>query len=126
VVDDQPLVRRTLRSLLAKQSHWKVFEAENGKAALERIPVLKPHVVVMDIVMPEMSGIEAAYEIHQHRLETKVILISSHYTAQEADTLARMFADGSFIQKSEAGRELIPAISRLLPEESQAWPALKV
>jgi response regulator NasT len=56
VVDDQPFVRRTLRSLLAEQSHWKVYEAENGKVALDRIRELKPHVVVMDIVMPEMSG----------------------------------------------------------------------
>jgi DNA-binding NarL/FixJ family response regulator len=77
----------------------------------------------MDIVMPEMSGIEAAYEIHQRGLETKIILISSHYTPQEADTLARMFADGAFVPKSEAGKALIPAISRLLPEECAARPA---
>lgn len=120
VVDDQPYVRRTLRSLLAVQSHWKVHEAENGKVALDRIRKLKPHVVVMDIVMPEMGGIEAAYEIHQRALGTKVILISSHYTPEEAVTLRRMFADGAFLQKSEAGRELIPAISRLLPTECQA------
>jgi len=80
VVDDQPHVRRTIRSLLTEQSHWKVHEAENGKVALDRIRKLKPHVVVMDIVMPEMGGIEAAYEIHQRALGTKVILISSHYT----------------------------------------------
>lgn len=120
VVDDQRFVRRTLRSLLAKQSHWKVHEAENGKVALDLIPKLKPHVVVMDIVMPEMGGIEAAYEIRQRALGAKVVLISSHYTPDEAVTLKRLFADGAFLQKSEAGRELIPAISRLLPAECQA------
>jgi DNA-binding NarL/FixJ family response regulator len=123
VVDDQPYVRQTLRSLLAEQSHWKVFEAENGKVALDRIRALKPDVVVMDIVMPEMNGIEAAYEIRQHALGTKVILISSHYTPQEAAVLAHLFGDGNFIQKSEASKELIPAINRLLPEESQARTA---
>jgi DNA-binding NarL/FixJ family response regulator len=81
-----------------------------------------PHVVVMDVVMP-VGGIEAAYEIHQHRLETKVILISSHYTPEEADILARMFGDGAFIQKSETAKELLPAISRLLPIECQARTA---
>lgn len=119
VVDDQPFVRRTLRSLLAEQPHWRIHEAENGKAALDRVRELKPHVVVMDIVMPEMGGIEAAYEIHQRALGAKVILISSHYTPEEAVALKRMFADGAFLQKSEAGRELIPAISRLLPAECQ-------
>jgi len=123
VVDDLPLVRQTLRSLLAGQSHWKVFEAENGKVALDRIRELNPDVVVMDIVMPEMNGIDAAYEIHHLALGTKVILVSSHYTPQEADILAHMFADGSFIQKSEVDKGLIPAINRLLSGERRARKA---
>jgi two-component system, NarL family, sensor histidine kinase FusK len=56
VADDQPFVRRTLRSLLTHQTHWKICEAENGKAALERIRKEKPHVAVLDIVMPEMGA----------------------------------------------------------------------
>jgi two-component system chemotaxis response regulator CheY len=122
VVDDQAFVRRTLHSLLAQQSHWRVYEAENGKVALERIRALKPAVVVMDIVMPEMSGIEASYEIRKVAPETRIVLISSHYTPEEAAALARLFGDGNFIPKSEAAKQLIPAISRLLPEESQARP----
>ena len=120
VVDDQPYVRRTIRSLLAEQSHWKVYEAENGKVALDRARALKPHVVVMDIVMPVMSGIEAAYEIRHLAPETRIVLLSSHYTPEEAAMLARLFGDGNFIPKSEAAKQLIPSISRLLPEESQA------
>jgi hypothetical protein len=46
--------------------------------------------------------------------------MSSHYTPEEAALLARLFGDGNFIPKSEAARQLIPSISRLLPEESQA------
>lgn len=57
VVDDQQFVRRTLCSLLDKQPHWKVYEAEDGIAAVERARQIKPDVVVMDIVMPNMSGI---------------------------------------------------------------------
>ena len=60
VADDQKFVRQTLRSLLTQQSHWKVYEAENGKVALERVRQEKPQVAVLDIVMPEMNGIEAA------------------------------------------------------------------
>lgn len=120
VADDQRFVRTTLRSLLARQRHWKIYEAENGKAALEKVRKEKPHVVVMDIVMPEMSGIEAAYEIRRLAPETKIILISSYYTPEEAAHLARLFGDGNFIPKSEAGKELVKAVSRLLPQESRA------
>ena len=52
------MVRDTLLSLLRQQPHWTVYEAENGKDALDRARQIKPDVVVMDIVMPEMSGIE--------------------------------------------------------------------
>ena len=52
--------------------------------------------------------------------EVRVILMSSHYTIEEAAHLARLFGDGNFIEKSTIGKELIPAISRVLREESQA------
>jgi DNA-binding NarL/FixJ family response regulator len=119
VADDQQLVRRTLRSLLTQQSHWKIYEAENGKVALERIQKEKPQVAVLDIVMPEMGGIETAYEIRRLAPETKIILMSSYYTSEEAAHLARLFGDDNFIEKSQTGKELIPAINRLLPEESR-------
>jgi two-component system, chemotaxis family, chemotaxis protein CheY len=120
VVDDQKFVRRTLRSLLAQQPHWKIYEAENGKVALDRIREIHPDVVVLDIVMPEMNGMQAAYEIHQLRPTPKIVLISSHYTPEESAILARLFGDGNFIPKSEAGKRLVPAVSRLLSNESRA------
>src|ERR1700722_20530039 len=120
VVDDQQFVRRTLRSLLTQQKHWKICEAENGKVALERILDERPQVAVLDIVMPEMGGIEAAYEIRRLAPETKIVLMSSYYTPEEAAHLARLFGDVNFIAKSATGKQLIPAISRLLPEESRA------
>jgi DNA-binding NarL/FixJ family response regulator len=120
VVDDQPFVRDTLCSLLAEQPHWKIYEAENGRVALERVREIDPDVVVLDIVMPEMNGMQAAYEIHHLTLKAKIVLISSHYTPQESAILAHLFGDGNFIPKSEAGKTLVPAVSSLLPEESQA------
>ena len=119
IVDDQEFARRTLRSLLAEQAHWQIYEAENGKVALDQVREIKPDVAVLDIVMPEMGGIEAAYEIRQHAPQTKVILISSHYTPEEAAILGRLFSDSAFIQKSEAGKDLVPAISRLLSDRSR-------
>jgi DNA-binding NarL/FixJ family response regulator len=91
-----------------------------GKVALDRMPAVKPQVVVLDIIMPGMDGLQTADQIRRLVPETKIILISSHYTPHEAALIADLFGDGNFIQKSEIGRELVPAISRLLPPESQA------
>jgi DNA-binding NarL/FixJ family response regulator len=120
IVDDQELVRRSLRSLLARQEHWKVFEATDGKTAVDETRRIKPDVAILDIVMPVMSGIEAAYEMRRLAPDTKIILISSHYTPEEAAVLARLFGDGNFIAKSEAGTDLVAAINRMLPAESRA------
>jgi DNA-binding NarL/FixJ family response regulator len=120
VVDDHPFVRRAFCSLLGHQPHWKVYEADNGIAAVERAHEIKPDVIVMDIVMPNMSGIAAVYELRQVVPEAKVILISSYYTEEEAALLARLFGDGNFIEKSETGKQLIPTINRMLPLECQA------
>jgi len=120
VLDDQKYVRHTLHSLLAQQSHWKIYEAENGRVALDRIREIHPDVVVLDIALPEMNGMQAAYEIHHLGPTPKIVLISSHYTPEESAILARLFGDGNFIPKSEAGKTLIPTVSRLLPDESKA------
>ena len=61
LVDDQPFVRHTLHLLLAEQPHWKIYEAENGKVALDRVREIHPDVVILDIVMPEMNGMQAAF-----------------------------------------------------------------
>ena len=120
IVDDHALVRRTLRSLLAEQRHWKIYEASDGQEAVDKIRRLKPDVAILDIVMPRMSGIEAAYEVRRLVPDTKIILMSSHYTPEEAASLARVFGDGNFVAKSDMGKDLVPAISRILREEAGA------
>jgi DNA-binding response OmpR family regulator len=115
VVDDHPLVRRSLRSLLTEPG-YQVFEAANGRIAVETVHRVNPDVVVLDIVMPELDGLETARRIRQLISPPKLILISNHYTLEEAVMVARVYGDGNFIQKSEIGNELIPAISCLLRE----------
>lgn len=124
IVDDQRFVRQTLHALLTRESHWRVYEAESGAAALDLIREVRPHVVVLDLVMPEMNGVELAVEIRQMEAAPRIVLMSSHYSPEEAEVLARLFGDGNFVPKSEAGKLLIPTINRLLPEECQAKAAM--
>jgi DNA-binding NarL/FixJ family response regulator len=106
--------------MLMRQSHWKVYEAADGRAAVDRAREVKPDVAVIDLVMPKMNGLAAAYELRQLSPHTKIILISSHYVKEEAAHLVRLLGDGNFVPKSEIGKQLVPAINSLLPEESQA------
>jgi len=120
IVDDHRSVRKTLRALLARAPHWRVYDVESGAMALDLIREIRPHVALLDLVMPEMNGVELAIEIRQLENAPKIVLMSSHYSSEEAVVLARLFGDGNFVPKSEAAISLIPTISRLLPEECQA------
>ena len=120
IVDDHGGVRQTLRALLEWEPKWRIYDVESGALALDFIRRIHPHVALLDMVMPEMNGIELAIEIRKLDDAPKIVLMSSHYTPDEAAVLARLFGDGNFLPKSEAGKALIPTINRLLPEECQA------
>lgn len=113
VVDDHAVVRRSIRSLLAGETGWELREAENGRIAVDLSLKQRPDVVVLDLVMPVMNGMEAAYEIAKIAPKAKIVFISSHYTPEQATALTRLFG-ADFIQKSEVGKTLIPTINRLL------------
>jgi DNA-binding NarL/FixJ family response regulator len=68
----------------------------------------------MNIVIPVMGGLAAAYEIGHIAPETRIVFISSHYTPTQATSLTRLFGSAGFVPKSEVAKELIPTIKRLL------------
>lgn len=113
VVDDHELVRRNICSLLADETGFQLRQAENGRVAVEMSQKERPDVVVLDLVMPIMNGVEAAYEIAKIAPHAKIVFISSHYTTEQTTALARLFG-ADFVQKSEVAKELIPRINRLL------------
>jgi two-component system chemotaxis response regulator CheY len=119
VVDNRRFLRHSVCSLLADRSDWDVYEAESGKAALDRFQEVEPDVVVLAILMTEMNGLEAASKLRKLSPETRVIFMSCRYTPQEGAIITRLFG-GNFVQKSDLGTELIPTISRLLPPKSQS------
>lgn len=72
-------MRSGLRRLIESQSGWEVCgEAGNGQEAIEKALALKPDLVLMDITMPVMSGIEATRQIRQLSPETKIVIVSMH------------------------------------------------
>ena len=77
LADDHTIVRQGLSRLLEEQPGIKVVgEATNGRIAIERAKELKPDVVIMDIAMPRMNGIEAAKRIRKHLPKTKILILS--------------------------------------------------
>ncbi|EWG10396.1 chemotaxis protein CheY [Cytobacillus firmus DS1] len=77
IVDDAKFMRVTLSSILKKDDHEIVGEGENGKEAVDLFVNLKPDLVMMDITMPEMSGLEAVREIKRDNPNAKVIMCSA-------------------------------------------------
>jgi DNA-binding NarL/FixJ family response regulator len=79
IVDDHKIVRSGLRRLVERQSGWEVCgEAVNGKEAIEKALALNPDLVLMDISMPVMNGIEATRQMRRLSPRTKVVIVSLH------------------------------------------------
>jgi DNA-binding NarL/FixJ family response regulator len=83
IVDDNNLVRRLLRSWLEQHSEWDICgEAENGKMAVERVEELHPEIVILDLQMPLMNGLDAAREIKRLAPNTALIMFTAHASYQ--------------------------------------------
>jgi len=115
LADDHPAVRKTLRALLSEASVGICGEAENGRQAVDKARELQPDVVVLDLVMPEMNGLEAAYEIRQCAPCSKIILLSLHYSSHEGSALATSLRADAFVHKSALASDFLPTMARLLP-----------
>lgn len=114
IVDDQEFVREALRNLIEiSEPAWELSEAANGNEALEVFCETAPEVVVLDIVMVGMNGLEVSWRMREIAPDARIVFISSHYTTRDSSEMARLL-DGAFVPKAEVGRVLIPTIKRLL------------
>ena len=108
VVDDQMPFRMAAKTVVRVTSGFEVVgEAESGEAAVEQVDALHPDLVLMDINMPGINGIEAARRIHDAHPDVRVILLST-YTSDDlpADALA---SGASYINKDEFGPQVLQA-----------------
>jgi DNA-binding NarL/FixJ family response regulator len=110
LVDDQKLMRDILGALIEDQPGMRVVgEAENGRNALELTAQLRPDVVVMDIHMPDLNGIDATRRIVAEFPDTKVIALSMHSDKQFVDAMLKAGASG-YLLKDRSYEEVVRAI----------------
>ena len=110
VADDHELVRRGIRVLLESHPGWEVSaEAKDGREAVERANELKPDLVLMDIGMPNLNGIDAARQILANSPATHILILTMHYSQQVVQEVLSVGARG-FLLKSDAGRDLVTAV----------------
>jgi DNA-binding NarL/FixJ family response regulator len=112
LVDDHPIVRQGLRTLLEGRSGWEVVgEASDGIEALDKIETLQPDVVVLDITMPKMNGLEACRKIQQKQKTAglEVLFVTQHDSPQMMREALDAGARG-YVVKSNAARDLLEAV----------------
>jgi DNA-binding NarL/FixJ family response regulator len=110
VADDHELVRRGIRVLLENHPGWEVSaEAKDGREAVERASELKPDLVLMDIGMPNLNGIDAARQILATSPATHILILTMHYSQQVVQEVLAVGARG-YLLKSDAGRDLVTAV----------------
>jgi DNA-binding NarL/FixJ family response regulator len=113
ITDDSPIIRKTLRKFLEKENDWVVVgEAANGKEALEKTRELKPDLVVLDLAMPQMNGIQAARELKRLSPDTPLLMFTNVDSARLAD-MATAIGVNAVIPKSQP-RLLVERIHALL------------
>ena len=124
LVDDHAILREGIKALLEKQDNIEVIdEAANGREALSKAAELHPDVVVMDISMPLMDGLEATRQIKKGDPDTKVLVLTMHDDEEYFFQLLRGGAAG-YVTKKMACNELVTAIEAVHRGESFLCPSM--
>lgn len=113
IADDHPLVRQALRGMLEREPDIEIVgEAENGREAVHLCRALDPNLVLMDVRMPEMDGLEATRAIKHEHPEVAVLMVTMHDNQDYMQEATKAGAAG-YVLKDASGEELISAVRRV-------------
>jgi DNA-binding NarL/FixJ family response regulator len=113
IADDHEVARRGIRALLESHAGWEVCgEAKDGRESIELANQLNPDLVLLDIGMPNLNGLEAARQILAASPEMAILILTMHDSDQTVREVLRAGARG-FLLKSDAGRDLVAAVEAL-------------
>jgi len=114
VADDHEVVRRGVRALIEAEAGWQVCgEALTGREAVDKAKQLAPDVVILDIGMPELNGLDAARQIRREAPTTEILILTMHESEQLIREVLTAGARG-YVLKSDAGRDLVTAVHALV------------
>jgi DNA-binding NarL/FixJ family response regulator len=124
VVDDHPLVRRGLKTLLGAHPDWEVIdEAVDGLDAVDKSGRLTPDIVVLDLSMPNMGGLEACRQITKAVPQCEILIVTQHDSPQMMRE-ARLAGARGYVVKSNIARDLVKAIEAT-SQHQPYWPAAR-
>ncbi len=124
IADDHTIVRQGLRKLLEEENYLKITgEAMDGRETVRKVSELKPDVVIMDIAMPVLNGIEAARQIKQSNTQTRIIILSMHDNNRYIRELLNIGVSG-YLLKNAASGDIIKAISAAVKGDTYLSPSI--
>jgi len=124
LADDHAVVRQGFKMILSAQSDMEIVgEAGNGRDAIELAAKLQPEVVVMDVAMPELNGIEATRRLAQSSPHTRVLALSMHKDSVYVREILRAGARGYLLKDAPAG-DLVEAVRAIASGEGYLSPAV--
>jgi PAS domain S-box-containing protein len=114
IADDHEIVRQGIRSLFDLQTDWEICgEAVDGLDAIEKSKHLKPDVILLDVSMPHLNGLDAARVIRKEVPQSKILMVSQHDAAYMSQRALEVGARG-YVAKSELSRQLLAAVESVI------------
>ena len=113
IAEDHKVIRCGIRGILTRRPEWEICgEAVNGLEAVRLAKKLRPDIIIMDIGMPIMNGLEATRQVIKDDRDSKVLILTMHEAESLVETARRVGACG-YLVKSQAGGNLIKALERV-------------
>ena len=110
IADDHDVVRSGLKQILKERAGWQICaEAKNGREAVELAQEHRPDVVVMDVGMPQLNGLEAARKIRKALPTTEIVMLTLHLSDELAFEIVQCGVKG-YVLKTDANRDLVSAV----------------